>query len=230
MDWNIKSEKIDADGVIYGIIPESETQLRSIKEIIASTSRGGERHILVFPKHFKAVEEIIREYAAVAQLRDQAIDDPVLFDEYEVVFEDLQEIIKGFIGTYTHPESHRWVYIHDGEVLNVHRKSGLTEIMSKISDTVYGLTPVINNESVNKNDITSITQNSRNKIIGALLRSELEPNLGLSGSGQEVSIMRSTLLRTGVWSESNGIPQVKLKVLIVQMKKEIAEAKTAEGK
>lgn len=210
VDWNIKSEKIDADGVIYGIIPESETQLQSIKQIIASTSKGCERHIFVLPKHFKAVDEIIREYAAVTQLRDQAIDDPVLFDEYEVVFEDLQEIIKGFIGTYTHPESHRSVYIHDGEVLNVHRKSGLTEIMSKICDTVYGLTPVINNEFVNKNDITSIAQNSRNKIIAALLRSELEPNLGLSGTGQEVSIMRSTLIRTGVWSENNGIPQLNL--------------------
>jgi hypothetical protein len=83
--------------------------------------------------------------------------------------------------------------------------------MSKICDTVYGLTPVINNESVNKNDITSIAQNSRNKIIGALLRSELEPNLGLTGTGQEVSIMRSTLLRTGVLRESNGIPQINLR-------------------
>lgn len=61
--------------------------------------------------------------------------------------------------------------------------------MSQICDAVYNMTPVINNESVNKNDITSVAQNSRNKIVSALLRSELEPNLGLSGTGQEVSIM-----------------------------------------
>ena len=72
------------------------------------------------------------------------------------------------------------------------------------------MTPVINNESVNKNDITSVAQNSRNKIVSALLRSELEPNLGLSGTGQEVSIMRSTLLRTGIWSEDGGVPQINL--------------------
>ena len=58
--------------------------------------------------------------------------------------------------------------------MNIHRKSGLTELMSKICDEVYCLTPVINNESVNKNDITRIEQNSRNKIIGALLRSRSE--------------------------------------------------------
>lgn len=210
VDWNLKSESIDADGVIYGIIPENETQLKKITKIVEETSFGYERYIFVIPKHYKDVEAVAQEYAAIAKLRDHAVDDPVLFDEYEVVFEDLQEIIKGFIGMYTHPENYRSVYIHNGNELHVYRKSGLTEVMSQICDAVYNMTPVINNESVNKNDITSVAQNSRNKIVSALLRSELEPNLGLSGTGQEVSIMRSTLLRTGIWSEDGGVPQINL--------------------
>lgn len=210
VDWNLKSESIDADGIIYGIIPENETQLKKITKIIKDTSSGYERYIFVLPKHYKDVEAVAQEYAAIAKLRDHAVDDPVLFDEYEVVFEDLQEIIKGFIGMYTHPENYRSVYIHNGNELHVYRKSGLTEVMSQICDAVYNMTPVINNESVNKNDITSVAQNSRNKIVSALLRSELEPNLGLSGTGQEVSIMRSTLLRTGIWSEDGGVPQINL--------------------
>lgn len=210
IDWNVKSENVKADGIIYGIIPESEAQLNALTDIIKNTSKDCERFIFVLPRRYTHIDTVIREYAAVSQLRDQAIDDPVLFDEYEIVFEDVQEIIKGFIGTYTRPESYRAVYIHKGEAHNIRRKSGLTEMMSKICDSVYSLTPIINNESVNKNDITSIAQNSRNKIISALLRSELEPNLGLTGTGQEVSIMRSTLMRTGVWSEDGGIAQVNM--------------------
>lgn len=218
VDWNLKSESIDADGIIYGIIPENETQLKKITKIIKDTSLGYERYIFVLPKHYKDVEAVAQEYAAIAKLRDHAVDDPVLFDEYEVVFEDLQEIIKGFIGMYTHPENYRSVYIHNGNELHVYRKSGLTEVMSQICDAVYNMTPVINNESVNKNDITSVAQNSRNKIVSALLRSELEPNLGLSGTGQEVSIMRSTLLRTGIWSEDGGVPQINLHPKNVNMR------------
>ena len=210
IDWNLKSESVDADGIIYGIIPENETQLKNLTKIVKETSVGCERYIFVLPKQHKNVRAVIQEYAAVTKLRDLSADDPILFDEYEVVFEDLQEIIKGFIGSYTHPENYRSVYIHNGDELHVYRKSGLTEVMSQICDTVYSMTPVINNESVNKNDITSVAQNSRNKIVSALLRSELEPNLGLSGTGQEVSIMRSTLLRTGIWNEKGGIPQVNL--------------------
>ena len=178
--------------------------------MIKDTSVGCERYIFVLPKHYKDIDAVAQEYAAVTKLRDYAIDDPVLFDEYEVVFEDLQEIIKGFISMYTHPEIYRSIYTHNGNELRVRRKSGLTEIMSQICDAVYSMTPIINNESVNKNAITSVAQNSRNKIVSALLRSELEPNLGLSGTGQEVSIMRSTLLRTGIWNEHRGIPQINL--------------------
>ena len=210
VDWNVKSETIQSDGVIYGIIPHSEAQLKEISGIVKKTSKSYDRFIFVLPKHFQAIGGVIREYAAVKQLRDQAANDPVLFDEYEVVFEDLQEVINGFISSYTRPESYRSVYYHDGEIKNVHRKSGLTEVMSQICDRVFGLTPIINNESVNKNEITSIAANSRNKIISALLRNELEPNLGLSGTGQEVSIMRSTLLRTGIWCEEGGIAQLNL--------------------
>ena len=211
VDWNLKSESIDADGIIYGIIPENETQLKDLSKIIKDTSMGCVRYIFVLPKHYRNIESVAQEYAAVTKLRDYAVDDPVLFDEYEVVFEDLQEIIKAFIESYTHPESHRSVYFHNGDELHVYRKSGLTEVMSQICYSVYSMTPVINNESVNKNDITSVAQNSRNKIVSALLRSELEPNLGLSGTGQEVSIMRSTLLRTGIWSEDGGVPQINLR-------------------
>lgn len=210
VDWDVKSERVDADGVIYGIIPESESQLNELIKAIKQSSKGFSRYIFAVPKHFRDCDNVVREYAAVMQLREQASDDPVLFDEYEVVFEDLQEVILGFIGAYTHPEKNLSAYYHDGAVLNVYRKAGLTEIMSKICDQVFNLTPIINNESVNKNEITSISQNSRNKVVGSLLRGELESNLGLSGTGQDVSIMRSTLIRTGIWNENGGIPTINL--------------------
>lgn len=209
-NWDIKSEAIDADGMIYGIIPEGEEQLEQLLRIIKKNSKRYKRHIFVIPKRYRDFEDIVREYAAVTCLRDLAVDDPVLFDEYEVIFEDLQEVIKGFIGSYTHPENHDSIYLHDGKILNIYRKSGLTEVMSKICDSIYSLTPIINNESVNKKHITNVALSSRNKIISALLRNELEPNLGLTGTGQEVSVMRSTLIRTGIWNENNGHPQINL--------------------
>ena len=71
-------------------------------------------------------------------------------------------------------------------------------ISSDICFSTFFETPVINNEAINKDEITSIANNSRNKILSGLLRNVLESNLGLTGTGQEVSIMRSTLVRKEV--------------------------------
>ena len=117
---------------------------------------------------------------------------------------------------YTRPEEYKSRYIYKGKEEVISRKAALTELMSKICDEVYSLTPVINNEAMNRNEITATANNSRNKIVAALLRNELEPNLGLTGSGQEVSIMRSTLIRTGVWEENGGLPRLNLKPVGVE--------------
>lgn len=208
--WSKKSEDIDADGIIYGIIPEKGVNLAAVQRILKSTSKDEKRHIFVLPKHEKPIDDIILEYSAVTKLRDDAEGDPILFDEYEVVYEDLKEVINNYIAAFTHPERYEAVYIHEGRKVDIQRKSSLTELMSKICDDVFGLTPIINNEAVNKNEITSAALNSRNKIISALLRSELEPSLGLTGTGQDVSIMRSTLIRTGIWQESENGQSIDL--------------------
>lgn len=221
IDWNVKSQSIDADGVVYGIIPHSETSISKIKEILLKTSEGCERFLFIIPRHFVEIGDIIKEFNAVSVLRDSANDDKILFDEYEVVYEDLREVINSFIRGYTRPEEYKSRFIHSGEEVVIKRKAALTGLMSNICDHVYSNTPIVNNEATNKNEITTVANNSRNKIVAALLRNELEPNLGLTGSGQEVSIMRSTLIRTGVWEENDGIPYINLKTEKVQFMAEM---------
>lgn len=199
INWQKKSEGIEADGVIYGIIPHSEESIARLQEIIQNTSAGCDRFIFIIPRHFIDVSDAVREYNAVAFLRDEANDDKILFDEYDVIYDDLREVIISFMRGYTHPEDYKSRYIYNGQEVVISRKAALTDLMSNICDQVYSLTPIINNEAMNRTEITSTANNSRNKIVAALLRNELEPNLGLTGTGQEVSIMRSTLIRTGVW-------------------------------
>lgn len=211
IDWKIKSENIQADGIIYAVIPETEEEIVRLNKLIRKLSTGYKRHIFIIPRYYQEIEQTAKELNAVTKLRNKAVDDEVLLEEYETVFEDLNEIIKTYIHGYTHPEEYKSTYIYDGKEFKLHRKSALTELMSKICDKEYALTPVIINEALNRDEITTISKNSRNKIIAALLRNELEPNLGLYGTGQDVSIMRSTLIRTGIWIEEHGVPKINLK-------------------
>ena len=212
VDWNIKSENIDADGIIYGVIPENEESIPSLKSLLLSTSKGCERFIYILPKSFSEIEDIVLRFNAVMKLRAMAEGDDLLFDEYEVIYEDLRDVISEFISSYTHPEYYKAEYIHDGVEEAITRKAGLSKLMTRICEKVYPKTPIINNEAINKNQLTGTAYTSRNKIISGLLRNTLEPNLGLTGTGQEVSIMRSTLIRKNILvTEEDGITRINLK-------------------
>ena len=72
-------------------------------------------------------------------MRESASDDQVLFDEYDVVYEDLREVINDFIAIYTHPEKYKATYIYNGSAPKIRRKAELTELMADICDKVYSL-------------------------------------------------------------------------------------------
>lgn len=218
-DWNRKAESVHADGVIYAIVPDSSDSIAHIRQAVIEFSTGVGRCIFVIPKKYTEIRSILKEYDAVQTLRTAAKEDPVLFEEYEAIYEDLREVINSFISGYTHPEEYRSLFISDGEERIILRRATLTELASELCFKAFSETPVINNEAINKEEITSIANNSRNKIIAGLLRSTLEPNLGLTGSGQEVSIMRSTLLRKGVLIDDNSGTRINLSPDDEKMKK-----------
>lgn len=209
-NWQLKGEGIPGDGIVYGIVPRSSESLVEAKNILMSQSEQVNQTIFVIPKKYKDITEVVVEFNAVSLLREAASDDKVLFEEYEVIYEDLREVINEYIKAYTQPEKYNAHYIYRGKEHIIGRKAALSGLISDICDEVFSHTPIINNEAINKDDITSIAYNSRSKIISGLLRNELEKGLGLIGSGQEVSIMRSTLIRTGILVEESGIVKINL--------------------
>ena len=99
----------------------------------------------------------------------------------------------------------RWYYLA-GDRKQLNRKAQLSALLSDICEKAFPYTPIINNESINKNYLPSVAVNSRGKILNGILAIPLEKNLGLAGTGQDVSIMRSVLIRTGILTNSDDNP------------------------
>ena len=208
-DWEKKSESIEGDGIVYAVVPESEEMLQHAKSALEKATNYP-RIIFVLPNNYQEIRDLVKEFYAVSLLKEETAGDEILFDEYEVIYEDLYEVISDYIRSYTRPETGKALFIHEGQYVKLYRKAKLSEKLSDICDSIYSQTPVINNEVINKNEITSMATNSRSKIVAALLRNELEPNLGLVGTGQEVSIMRSTLVMPKILVENNGYLSIDL--------------------
>ncbi|GHU74353.1 hypothetical protein FACS1894188_02320 [Clostridia bacterium] len=210
-DFEHRISQSDADGIVYAVIPKSVTELKLLEKAVKKSGVLSARLVVILPTECQPIEKEAFEYDAVRFLRERVTsDEPVLADEYDICIDDLTEVIGSFINNYTHPENGNAVYYYKGVSQKIFRKAQLSELLSRICKEVFYRTPIINNESINKNNLPTVAINSRTKILAGLLENELKPNLGLSGNGQEVSIMRSTLVQTGVLVSPTDNPQINL--------------------
>lgn len=201
------------DGSIVAVVPR---RAEEIQDVISSIRAKGCNHpTIVFAvptKGLQDIEETAYRYAAADKLREAATADEILRDEFEIVLEDSAETLSLFVADYFRPERKRVSYFAGGhQKYKISHRKGLSNLLSDVCDEVYSLTPVINNEMINKNEPTGTTLTSRAKILNALCAKNLEANLGFLGNGQESSIMRSVLSVTGVVTNLGENPTINLK-------------------
>lgn len=209
-DWNLKISNTMADGVVYAIIPESAEEIKKIKKVLADGNLNHNRIVFCIPRKFKSIEKIAFEYKAVTELKALVVDDDLLSDEYDIYIEDLEEVITSFIFSYARPENSGCDYYYNGVRQRLYRKAQMSALLSDICEATYPHAPTINNESINKNVLPTVAINSRAKLLNGLLNTSLDINLGLSGTGQDVSIMRSTLIQTGILINADLSPQLNI--------------------
>ena len=187
------------DGHIIAVYCESPDDISSADEIARKYSAMDHLSVVVVPKNYIDISDLIYKYAAALELKDKSSEDEVLSEEYEIALDDYVQVLTDFEDSYFRPELSQSRYFAKGILKNgITRRRKLSDLLSDISDEAYPYTPHITSEALNKNKMTGTAIHSRAKILNNLFASSLEPNLGFVGKGQETSMMRSVLLRTGV--------------------------------
>lgn len=187
----------DSSGLVRAVFFENSTEFEKFNSKRARCAN--EQIVTVIPREFSDISSIAYEYRAVYDLKEEYGEDEFLADEYEVYLDDLDVVIGNFIRGYTHPEMGAVDYFYQNKPVEISRKAQLSALLSDICERIYPDAPTINNEMINKNIVPTFAVNSRSKVTTALLENDVvEENLGLTGTGQDVSIMRSTLIQTGI--------------------------------
>lgn len=187
----------DSSGLVRAVFFENSTEFEKFNSKRARCA--SEQVVTVIPCEFSDISSIAYEYRAVYDLKEECGEDDFLADEYGVYLDDLDVVIGNFIRGYTHPEMGTVDYFYKNKQAEISRKAQLSALLSQICSDIYTNVPTINNEMINKNIVPTVAVNSRSKVTTALLENDVvEENLGLTGSGQDVSIMRSTLIQTGI--------------------------------
>lgn len=199
-DFIAELDNVDGDGIVYAVVSNAE-QYDEVVRCISSVSE--KRIVFVVLKEGSDVLASVYRYDAITQLISEAKrnGDDVLVEELSSSLSALDELLNSYVDLFLRPELACAQYFFGGIEKTIKRRSALSKAISVICEEVFALCPTINNEVINKNVISSQAVNARNKLIAGILSNELKPQLGLNGSGQEISFMRSTLFSTGIIKE-----------------------------
>ncbi len=198
----LKEDSLRADGFVFAIFEEgkSGTTPRSRKDFL-ELSKEFPDSVFILSTTDSNFSESIRKFDAVTAQQDNlqatGVTNSPLAEEYEIIYRDLYEVIRQVADSYISPERNQAIYTSDGEVKRLYRKSDFTKLLSKICENIFKDSPIINNEMLNKNELTGVATKSRTKLINAILTAN-SGNIELEGSGQEISFMRSALVVPGI--------------------------------
>ena len=189
-----------ADGIVLAILPNKESS-KKLEKYILEKSESANLTVFVLPTEQTSISDDLRRIDAIHFLKSENQTDTVLCDEYELIEQDLNEIISNYIRSYTHPEFGKSTYYVKGARKQLFRKASFSHLLSTLCDEVYTKTPIVNNEPLNKKILTGAAKKSRGILIDAIFNSS-KPTLEIEG-GQELSFKRSALCVTNILNESS---------------------------
>ena len=175
-DWKNAAENFNSDGCVFAVFNDSESaeknqdDKKNLVEKACKISSETKNLVFIFSKSVEKFSERLRRFDSVAFLRNELLSsfddtsDSVLFDEYDIIYQDLYEVVKQIVHSYIQPERKLALYVSLGAEKKLYRKSDLTNLVSQICGEIFYRTPVINNEMLNKNCLTGAATKSRAKL------------------------------------------------------------------
>ena len=124
--------------------------------------------------------------------------------ELEIFEEDNKHRIRTVIDDLFASSSKQSEFYNCNGQIEITNNMSLSRELSEICGQLYHLTPVINNEMVNKRVLNSQNMKGRDIVVAWILensdKNEIPP---ISGYGPEVSIFNSAFKRTGLYKSAN---------------------------
>jgi transposase len=85
-----------------------------------------------------------------------------------------------------------------GEAISLHQSRAFQAMLSDLCDRTYSQGLILDNELINRRDLTSQGAKARRELIEAMLERSHQARLGFKGYGPEVTMYESVLRATGI--------------------------------
>ncbi len=184
------------DGVVVFVLDDHADE----KEY-AHLSGLPKRMLLVVNGKSKEVEEEVKRYIALqyfySKKDELAEDDPTVVNELTLYLSEQEAIVNELIRKWRSLQDPGTFVMNDGSVISVSSEKDLSNVLSDIMDSSFSKTLMVNNDLVNKNNLTGAIRLARKKAIECIMGQE-DIYEGCPVLSPEYNILRATLSKNGI--------------------------------
>lgn len=187
-NFDILFKKYFSDGFIINLIKKDDN-IEEIKEKIDLINDN--RIILKIPNNSIDDEFIrtLKEYNAIQYLKRSDQEEEII-KEIELIEDETKELLQKKVEKYFSKKGIKEYYYLGEARVNV---KNLSTYVSDICENVYNLTPIVNNEMINKEKVTAPIYKARNIVIDSIIKQD--KSLIKSQTSAEATIYKAIVLK-----------------------------------
>ena len=221
-------EENKADGIIICLIILKQTEMEQIRKHTEQLS--DKRLVVILPKQYFKQQQNIRKINAVETLlKDKNFleENKVLKQELTLFLEDLLFEVNAELEQIYMPENGRSVVLSSYGQKDFRNNIEFNRFLSDICADYYEYAPKINNELINRQNVSAQVRKARNNIIEKILKED-DLSVFQKGTSQEATIFRATLLHTGIlYNDASDLGCKKIVKIIREFIKKCEGKKTS---
>ncbi len=204
LNLNDTSALIDEnnDGIVIYLYSTESIKHAEIEKKIEQLQ--SQKIIVICPKANFGGVKTARELSALLELRNklkQGEEEEMIKKELLLLEEDLTIHIENELQKYYSFSNGARIIFFDGNKVQIEKKKSIDNIVDESCGRIYNKTPIINNEMINKRNIsTTQTKRARLNIITNLINHTDDESF-YNGTSQEATIYRALLVNSGIKSK-----------------------------
>lgn len=202
VDWRNLTPTKDYDGLLLYAFGDGN-QIQKFPE----KCKNGKPLIFLYSSHKNQIKEIMLEAAAIKKVLNEApelMNDAVARKEVKYRAYIADDSVRKYVSKVYSPESKEVQCYIGSTVVEMKSSRDLSLQLSKLCDSAYHRCPVIKNEMINYDKLSTAATRARRELSEAMVAKEKEDSLGLKGFGPEVALYRTLLQSNKLHLNKNG--------------------------
>lgn len=184
----------EIDGFI-SLIFNTDISLRFLKDFSGSTE---EAVLFGYFNNADTIREALYDIEKTKVVMARNLGDPVANRELKSILRAQESLLSHYVEGAFYTEDVVWVY--GGKEVSIKNKKQLNQQLSTICDDVYALTPVFQNELINKHAISGAIHGARREYLNSLAANHSQEDFGFDKNlfPPEKTIYTTLLKETGI--------------------------------